>query len=84
MKPAVRVENAFPLVLNSAPVPAFEIAANSDGTIAPSSPLPAAPTLRIIVVVEAPVMRNTPRTLTSRSTTATVTFRFNAAAADTA
>src|ERR1700704_2417693 len=84
MKPAVRVEKALPVVLNKAPVPAFEIAARSDGTTNPSRPFPEAPTLRMVVVGVAPVIRNTPNTFTSRSTTATVTLRFKEAAAETA
>src|SRR5678816_2100941 len=84
MKPAVRVVNALPPVLNNDPVPPFDIAARDEGTTVPSSPIPDAPTLRIVVVVDAPVILKTPSTFPSRSVTATVMFRFNETAADTA
>src|ERR1044071_1164280 len=84
MKLAVRVVNALPLVLKIAAVPALEIAASVDGTLMPSSPCPAVPPPRIRVFVGAPVILKTPSTLGSRSTTATVTGRFNCAAAETA
>src|SRR5678816_722786 len=84
MNPAVRVLNALPDVLKIAPVPALEIAARDAGTTVPSRPRPIVPTLRIVVLVGAPVITNTPNTFASRSVTATVTFRLSETAAETA
>src|SRR5436190_17824670 len=96
MKPAVRVVNAFPRVLNKAAVPAFEIAARLDGTIVPSKPVGTNPVTasgtcegpgpppRNRVLALAPVILKTPSALPSLSVTATVTGRFKDAAADTA
>src|SRR5437764_14835225 len=96
MKPAVRDVNAFPRVLKRAAVPAFEIAANFAGTTAPSNPTETNPLIgfgvcegpgpppRNCVVAGAPVILKTPSTFPSLSVTATVTARFNEAAAETA
>src|SRR6185369_618743 len=73
MKPAVRVENALPVVLKNAAVAAFAVAASTAGATVPSSPCPAVPTLRIVVVAGAPGITNKPITLPSRSVTTIVT-----------
>src|SRR6267378_877524 len=96
MKPAVRLVNAFPRVLNKDAVPAFEIAASFAGTRVPSKPTGTKPVSgsgvcvgpgpppRNWVVAGAPVIVKTPRTFPSRSVTATVTGRPNCAATETA
>src|SRR6266542_6388813 len=84
MKPAVRVENAFPEVLNNEPVPALDVAASDAGTTVPSRPRPIVPTLRTVVFAAAPVITNTPSTFASRSVTDTVTARLSETAAETA
>src|SRR2546423_9300263 len=96
MKPAVREVNAVPRVLNKAAVPAFEIAASLAGTTVPSNPTETnpvngfgaceapGPPPRNCVVAGAPVILKTPRAFPSLSVTATVTARFNEAAAETA
>ena len=85
MKPAVRVVNALPRVLNREAVPAFEMAARFAGAIVPSNPTETNPVIgfgasvgpgpppRNCVVAGAPVMRNTPSGFPSLSVTATVT-----------
>src|SRR5438128_802537 len=82
MKPAVRVEKALPRVLKKAAVPALEIAANLEARNVPSNP--PRPRPRSTVSAAAPSMRNTPRTLPSRSTTATVTGSATRCASTTA
>src|SRR6185369_12821179 len=84
MKPAVRVENALPVVLKKAAVAALALAASSAGATVPSSPWPAAPTLRIVVVAGAPVMAKRPRMFPSRSVITIVTGLPSDVAADAA
>ena len=96
MKPAVRALKALPRVLNSAAVPAFEIAASFAGTIVPSNPVETNPVIgsggsdgpgpppRNCVVAGALVILKTPSTFPSLSVTATVTARLSEAAAETA
>ena len=73
IKLAVRVVKAFPEVAKKAAVPALEIAAKVEGTEMPSNPWPKTPSIpSMVVVAEAPVIWNAPRTLPPRSVTATV------------
>src|SRR5689334_19561543 len=84
MKPAVRVENALPVVLKNAAVEAFAVAASTAGATMPSSPCPLAPMLRIVVVARAPGIANEPITFPSRSVMTIVTALLSDAAADAA
>src|SRR5690348_17982740 len=84
MKPAVRVENALPVVLKNAAVAALAVAASSAGAIVPSRPWPAVPTLRIVVVAGAPAMAKRPRMFPSRSVITIVTALPSDAAAEAA
>ena len=65
MKLAVRVVKAFPWVLKNAPVPAFDMAADSaePANVAPSNP--PVPPPEMVVVVRAPAICRTPSTTPS-------------------
>ena len=85
IKLAVRAVKAWPRVLRNEPVPAFEIAASSEGTRTPSSPqLLHEPFDPMTVSALAPAILKTPSTLPSLSTTAIVALRLLASARVTA
>src|SRR4030095_4131763 len=84
MKPAVLVENAFPVVLKKAAVDALAVAARIDGSDAPSRPGPSVQTLRTVVDVGAPAIANVPSEFPSRSVITMVTALPSCIAAEAA